>query len=224
MQVNTIDDVLGQMDEINASLPPEDGVATFNRMYRAVTQLVRSKIVDADFQNLEFLDRLDVHFANLYLAAYDADQAGEPIPKAWAPLFEARARANTHPIQFAFAGMNAHISHDLAHAVVHTYDELALTPGDDTAEHGDYTHTNDVLDEATPEIKLWFSNGIVAVLDDAGGRVDDGFAMFGIHTARAVAWETFEWLWRLRDNPRLDAVYRAGLARSVAFASRAILL
>jgi len=223
-EVQTIDDVLERMSGISDALPPEDGVATFNRMYNQVTLLVSGAVDAEEFQNQEFLERLDVHFANLFFAAYDDDLAGRPVHKAWAPLFEARAKPHTHPVQFALAGMNAHISHDLAHAVVTTCQEMALVPEDDTPEHGDYTRTNEVLDAATPEIKGWFSNGLVATLDELGGRLDDGFAMYGIHVARAAAWECSEMLWRLTDHPRMERIYREGLARSVAFASRGILL
>ena len=57
-----------------------------------------------------------------------------------------------------------------------------------------------------------------------GGRVDDGFAAFGIHLARAGAWQTSEVLWELSANERVDRIFRQGLARSVEMASRGILL
>lgn len=222
--VSTIDEVLDRMAGINAALPADDGVATFNRMYAEVTRLVRKAVDAQEFHNAEFLERLDVHFANLFFDAYAADLAGQQVGAAWAPLFEARHKPNTHPIQFALAGMNAHISHDLPFAVVSTCREMALVPDDGTPEHGDFTRTNDVLDAATPEIKGWFINGVVARLDELGGRLDDGFAMFGIHLARAAAWECSEMLWRLQDDPRLDALYRATLSRGVELTSRGILL
>ena len=42
------------------------------------------------------------------------------MPTAWQPLFERRADPGIEPIQFALAGMNAHINHDLPLAVVAT--------------------------------------------------------------------------------------------------------
>jgi hypothetical protein len=146
------------------------------------------------------------------------------VPTAWAPLFEYRARPGTHPIQFAFAGMNAHISHDLPCAVVTTCRELGVEPLDGTPEHVDFSTTNHVLEEAKDEIKGWFSSGTVAHLDRLGGRVDDAFAMFGIHLARAAAWEVAQLLWGLADNPRMDSLVRDNLGRTVAVASRGILL
>ena len=57
-----------------------------------------------------------------------------------------------------------------------------------------------------------------------GGKLDDGIAIFGIHVARAAAWQTSEILWVLEDNPRMDQLFRSGLSRSVELTSRGILL
>jgi hypothetical protein len=220
----TIDDVAERMAAIDATLPHEDGVAYFNRMYWQVTQLVDKAMDAKSFVAGEFLGRLDVHFANLFFTAYAADLEGREISPAWAPLFEARGRRHTEPIQFALAGMNAHISHDLPHAVVDTCRELAVEPMDDSPEHTDFTQTNDVLAAAQEEIKDWFSTGIVATVDRIGGRVDDGFATFAIHLARAAAWQTSELLWGLADKRDLDRIFRSGLSRTVELTSRGILL
>ncbi len=212
-QAASIDDVLERMAAIDAALPQSDGVAYFNRMYWQVTRLVDEAVDASAFEAGEFLARLDVHFANLYFAAYAADLAGTRVSPAWAPLFEARARDHTHPIQFALAGMNAHISHDLPHAVVDTCVELSRAPLDDSPEHSDFTRTNDVLAEAQDQIKGWFTSGIIATVDQLGGKVDDGFATFGIHVARAAAWQTSEMLWELSGNERLDRLFRDGLSQ-----------
>ncbi len=220
----SIDDVLERMSRIDADLHREDGVATFNRMYHQVTRLVRAAIDDGAFGAGPFLERLDVHFANLYFAAYADDLAGRPVNPAWAPLFEHRAKPDTHPIQFALAGMNAHICHDLPSAVVLACRELAVEPIDDSPEHVDFSTTNHVLEEAKEDIKDWFTSGLVASVDRLGGKLDDGFAMFGIHVARAAAWEVSQMLWDLADHPQLEQRFRGGLGRTVGLAGRGILL
>ena len=219
-----ISGVLDRMAHIEAALPETDGVAYFNRMYREVTRLVRDAVEGQSFRAAEFLERLDVNFANLFFSAYDDDVAGRQVSQAWAPLFEARARTDVHPIQFALAGMNAHISHDLACAVVETCRDLGVVPVSSSIEHEDFTRTNDILAQASTVVKGWFLTGLVARLDEAAGRLDDGLAMFGIHVARAAAWETSEILWHLADNPRMDLVFRRGLLRTVELTSRGILL
>lgn len=221
---DSIDDVLERMHAIESALPATDGVATFNRMYTQTTRFVLAAIEERTFGAGPFLERLDVHFANLFFTSYRADLAGAPVPTAWAPLFSARRKPRTHPIQFALAGMNAHICHDLPAALVTTCRELGIAPVDDSPEHVDFRTTNHVLEQAKDDIKGWFTSGVVATIDDLGGRVDDAFAMFAIHAARAVAWQVSQLEWELSDNPRLDRIFRDNLGRSVALASRGILL
>jgi hypothetical protein len=216
--------VLERMDAIDAALPRTDGVAYFNRMYREVTRLVRAAVTDHEFAAGDFLELLDVRFAGLFFTAYDAAAAGAPVPPAWLPLFEARSRPDVHPIQFALAGMNAHISHDLAFAVVSTCRELGVVPAHDSAQHADFTRTNHVLADAAEQVKGWFVTGVVAELDELGGKVDDGLAMFAIQTARAAAWDTSEMLWELTGHPRMETFFRGSLARTVELTSRGILL
>jgi len=223
-RAGTIDDVLDRMDTINTSLPASDGVAVFNRMYREVTRLVDQAVDASAFQAGDFLARLDVHFANLFFDAYAADAAGQPVPRAWAPLFDHRAKPDTHPIQFALAGMNAHISHDLPHALVSTCREAGVAPADDTPQHADFTETNRVLEDASGEIKSWFHTGVVAALDDLGGRVDDALSMWGIGFARAGAWLVSQTLWGLSDNPMMLEMFQKGHRRAVEMTSRGILI
>lgn len=220
----TIDEVLDRMDAIDASLPVGDGVAVFNRMYREVTRLVDSAVDASAFRAGDFLVRLDVHFAHLFFEAHAADAAGQPVPRAWAPLFEHRNRPDTHPIQFALAGMNAHISHDLPYAVVSTCREAGLAPEDDSPQHLDFTATNRVLENASAEIRSWFHTGVVATLDDLGGRVDDALAMWGIHMARAAAWLVSQTVWGLSDSPALLDLFNKGHRRAVELTSRGILV
>ena len=217
--------VLERMDAIDAALPSEDGVAYFNRLYRKVTQEVLAR-VDAvtGFEDDEFLTLLDVRFGNLFFDAVAADVRGELPEPAWQPLFEQRTRPNTAPIQFALAGMNAHINHDLCVAVVDVCEEMAIEPSRETPQYRDYDRTNDLLEDVQGQIKHWFAIGIIAAIDDACGKVDDALAMWSITTARAVAWGHAEALWALRDNPMLLPVYRDSLERVVRFAGRGVLL
>jgi uncharacterized protein DUF5995 len=221
----TIEQAVDIMTGLDRSLSDADGLKWFNRLYLQVTLAVRDAVTTTTFLDPDFLATLDVVFANLYfdaVAAGDVDPAR--APSAWRPLFECRHRRGIRPLQFALAGMNAHICHDLPLAVVHTCQEIDVVPACDTPQHTDFTRTNDVLADAQEEIKLWFSSGVIATVDRLGGRVDDGFAAFGIHTARAAAWTTSEILWGLTDNPRLDKLFRGGLRRTVELTSRGILL
>jgi hypothetical protein len=120
---------IARLEAIAAALPAADGLACFNRMYLDVTRQVNSQLGQGFFADPAFMTQLDVAFANLYFAA--AGTAGTPAaePLAWRPLIEQRAVAGIEPVQFALAGMNAHLNHDLPIAMVSTCTALATAPG-----------------------------------------------------------------------------------------------
>src|SRR5246127_3492081 len=108
------------VEGIAAALPAADGLACFNRMYLDVTMQVNSQLGRGFFADPAFMTQLDVAFANLYFAAAGAAAAPASVPLAGGPWVEQRAGAGMEPVQFALAGMNAHINHDLPIAVVST--------------------------------------------------------------------------------------------------------
>jgi hypothetical protein len=220
----TIDDVLERMAAIDGALPASDGVAYFNRMYRRVTEDVQAAKSGERFERAEFLARLDVVFANLYFEAVDRSITGGEIPSAWAPLFHHRDRADTHPIQFALAGMNAHINHDLPLAVDTTCREMALQPDDDTPPHRDYMRVNAILGEAEEQVKAWFEDAVMAFVDRSMGHVDDAFTLWSIREARDLAWGHAQLLWALGEHPRLREAYLSTLTGLVHFAGNGILI
>ena len=149
---------------------------------------------------------------------------GEPCPPAWAPLFEHRNREGISRIQFALAGMNAHINHDLPLAVITTAAEHGLRPFGDCAFERDFFRVNDVLQSVQAKVKTWFEIGIAGEIDRALGDVDDAISMWCIHGARRAAWDAAAILWRLREHPQLRADYEVALASIVNLAGRAVLI
>jgi hypothetical protein len=104
--------------------------------------------VGADFHDNAFVADLDVRFAAYWFAAYSA--SGDK-PRAWAPLFSARKHRGVLPIQFALAGINAHIEHDLPLAVIDTCTARKRTPNS-PGVHEDYEKVSEWL--ATIEADL----------------------------------------------------------------------
>ena len=221
---DSMDGVIERLMEIEAALPSDDGVAYFNRMYRKVTEEVRSAHRNERFECAEFLERLDVVFANLYFEAVDCSARDLAIPPAWAPLFHHRNKGNTAPIQFVLAGMNAHINHDLPLAVDTTCRVMALEPEDDTPPHRDFMRVNAVLGDAEELVKAWFEESTMAEIDEALGKVDDAFALWNIRAARDLAWVHAKLLWELDDHPRLRETYLATLATLIRFGGNGILI
>jgi hypothetical protein len=212
------------MHAIDDALSRHDGVAHFNRLYMRTTERVLDAVQAAGFEETGFIDDLDVRFANLYFETFEADQRGEPVAAAWTPLFSGRDRDQTFPIQFALAGMNAHINHDLPLAVVETCGFRSLELEEGGAAHRDFTSINEVLREVEEEIKTWFVEGFIGPVERAMGKLDDALAMWSICAAREIAWENAQILARLREHPQVERLYAKTLGRAVSMAGRAMLI
>lgn len=220
----TIDDVIARMVSINSYLPSADGVACFNRMYLEVTQGVAQEVKQGSFGDPAFVTRLDVVFANMYFAAVDALSGPQPgWPVAWEPLLAARSNPGIEPIQFALAGMNAHINHDLPIAVVTTCTQLGTAP-DDGAHHADYQKVDALLDASEQSIRESFEPTDVRDADHHVAAVANLVSNWSISEARDVAWDTAVALWDVRDHQMATGLLTASLARTVAMASRCLLL
>jgi hypothetical protein len=221
----TINDVIRQMQSIDAALPETDGVAWFNKLYLEVTKAVLEAMGEGQFAASQFLGPLDVVFAGHYFRAYELGQHDpRAAPTAWAPLFTARDREDVAPLQFAFAGMNAHINYDLGLALVETAQDLRIKLERESAEHRDFEQVNPLLVATEERVKHWFATGFVAVVDRVFGRLDDVVAMWSVERARDQAWTTAETLVELADAPLLRTRYLSGLEEMVGFAGRGLLI
>jgi hypothetical protein len=218
----TIADVIAEMETISTTLPAGDGVRAFNDMYLETTRQVGQAVSEQGFADAGFIDRLDVRFAQLYFGALSAHgRDPDSAPRCWAALFDARARPGTHPLQFAVAGMNAHITYDLPRALVMTVEEFGGDL-DDGARRSDFVAINEVLARTQPIIKDRLLSGAFADLDDTLGDLDDRVGMWAIEAAREMAWGSAQALWALRGSasaPRFTWV----LDRAVATSSRMML-
>jgi hypothetical protein len=218
-----IEGVLERMLAIEAALPPADGVACFNRLYRAVTEAVQQTTA-ADFADARFVRWLDVAFANLYFRALAAFVLGRGrVPHAWLPLFRARSEPGIAPLQFALAGMNAHINRDLPVALLETCTAREVRPRHGSAQHADFGRVDRLLEEVEARVKHEYSVGLVGVADEALGRLDDVLAIWKVSQARQAAWVHAETLWHLRELPFAGARHLAILDRTVGFAGRGLL-
>ena len=164
-------------------------------MYLTVTERIASTIAAGTFRSPDTMADLDVRFAGLWLTAYDASAAGGTVPTAWRPLFAARA-AGRVPVQYALAGMNTHIEHDLPIAVVDTCRARGLEPDD---LHADFEAVNGVLAQVESDIRRSFLDEVGRAADDGTGRLAHLVSCWSIDKARDVSWVTAETIWALRD-------------------------
>jgi hypothetical protein len=222
--VASADEALALLDALVGALPEGDGVWCFSRLYQAVTAEVRRTLGATTFRDPAWVDRLDATFANLYFRALALFLEGSPdTPRAWYPLFAARSEPRA-ALQFAFAGMNAHINRDLPVALVTTCEEMGLALARRTPESQDYDAVNPILASVEAKIKTEFLTGSLAVADHLLGKLDDIIANFSIEEARSGAWSHGETLWALRANDALRGTFLDTLDGLVGFASRGLLV
>ena len=220
-----IADVVERMRALDDLLPREDGIACFNRLYLAVTEAVEAQARPGVFADPRFVRWLDVVFANLYLGALSSFLLGRGrVPRAWRALFEARGRPGVAPIQFALAGMNAHINRDLPLALVETCRARDVRPLRGCPQHVDFGRIDGLLAQTQERVKSEFAVGLVGVADQALGRLDDVVATWNVAAARQAAWVNGETLWALRGIPFVGARFLVTLDRTVGFAGRGLLV
>jgi hypothetical protein len=220
----TIADVIGRLEGVVAALPPGDGVRAFTSLYLAVTVAVEDAAKPGGFEDARFVRRLDVVFANQYFGALRSAllRAG-PVPKAWAPLLTRRETRGVLPLQFALAGMNAHINRDLPLALVQTFDAQRIDLRRRTPQHRDFRQINSLLAVVEAQVKAELVTDALRDFDVALGELDDVIAMWKVERAREAAWNHAETLWALRASPRLTAQFVRTLDRMVGFAGRGLL-
>lgn len=215
----SVNEVIERMQKIRDSLDPRDGVACFNRMYLQVTELVGQNLVEGFFEDDAFIGRLDVIFADLYFQNLDAVGAGQKPDPSWKPLFDARSDRVVWPIQFAFAGMNAHINHDLPLAVIATCKEFGKTP--DTAPvHADYQRINELLAKVESEVRQSFEAKLINLATKDAETLKHIVGSWSLTAARDLAWNNTETLWAQHTTPFLYDKSVAALAQTAGTAGR----
>ena len=223
--VDTIDEAVAIMDAIDGDLPDADGVKWFNRLYLRVTEEVRGALGSTTFGDPEFIETLDVVFANLYFSALTSGlTSAAAAPAAWRPLLEARQTAGIARIQFALAGMNAHINRDLPDGIVRSFVAMGGIPLTDRVREHDFYSCNDLLAQVEEQVKAEFTVGPLGVLDRLGGPLDDAVAMWNVRAARTTAWTNAQVLWGLSPLPFLRDRFFGRLDSLVGMSGRGLLV
>ncbi|MFI2509894.1 DUF5995 family protein [Streptomyces sp. NPDC018972] len=213
-----VDGVISRMRALDAVLPARDGVAVFNRVYLAVTEAVDRRIDAGRFPDARAAITLDVRFAERYLAAVDAVSQERRPPACWRPLFQFRRHPGVRPLQFALAGVNAHIGHDLALAVVDTCRTLACEPGDLEDE---FDQVGDLLLSLEDRIREELTPGpeLLRIADPLTHLL----GAWSLERARDAAWTAARALWALRGLPDIAGEFTERLDTAVGFAGRMLL-
>jgi hypothetical protein len=188
-EATTVDEVLAKMQQIDGVLADSDGLKWFNRLYMMVTEEVDLRPAST-WKDAVWLDKLDVVFAGLYFKAVASfvSQSAD-APNAWDALMEARFRGGIDRVQFALAGMNAHINHDLALALIATNQFSNINPNRLSPQYVDYDAVNQLLRDLTPRALNVLATGILGQLAQDTGKVGRLLAFWNIVKARDLAWD-----------------------------------
>jgi hypothetical protein len=112
-----VEAVLQQMRARLGSLPAgQEKRGVFLATYLRTTAAVGAALRDCRFEDPEWVERWDVVFARLYLAAHDAAMSGGAAPRPWRLAFEAPDRL--HDLVHVLLGINAHVNYDLPQALL----------------------------------------------------------------------------------------------------------
>jgi len=193
----TIPDVLQGLQTIDGLCVEEDGLKWFNELYLTVTRTVQNRVNAGGFSDPAWLAQLDVQFARLYFGAVRAALSNTPCPGCWAAMFSVRDNLQIARIQFALAGVNAHINHDLCLAIDATCKATNTVPKHGTVQYNDYTSVSPMLDGLIDQAKQTLNVRLPGDALPAVSHLEDLFAGWNVSAAREGAWWNAEHLWNL---------------------------
>ena len=186
-QATSIDEVIQILGEIIASeVEAASNMAFFPTLYKQVTERIKQGIQNQEFDDNARMERLDVIFANRYIAAYDAYKSGGTPTKSWETAFKAADNQKLLILQHLLLGINAHINLDLGIAVSETM------RADEPLEpiHDDFNKINAILSDMADGVqkKIGRVSPLFSLLDKIMKGKEDLIASFSIEIARDEAW------------------------------------
>ena len=186
MPAQTIDEVLAQLDEVILRARQESSrLGYFATLYRNVTLKVKEGITGGLFEDGARMARLDVTFANRYLAALDTFRRGQQPSKCWVKAFETAAAWPPIILQQLLVGMNAHINFDLGIAA------QEVAPGNQLPSlRQDFDQINNILGSMVIKVRSDIEqvSPWIKFLDQFNAKGQDRFIDFSLSKARASAW------------------------------------
>ena len=200
----TIDEVIARLEEIiRDCVARGDRAGYFAALYHRVTVAVRDGIRKGEFDDGPRMERLDVLFANRYLAAYQQFRAGELPSRAWLRAFCAEDDGRLIVLQHLLAGMNAHINLDLGIAAAR------VAPGAQLAGlQRDFDRINGILARLTPVVEQRIDgiSPVFGVLSSLAPRLELKMIGFSMERARTEAWRLAQRLAPLPPSGQLRAI------------------
>lgn len=187
------------VDELrDIALEAGDAAGYFPALYVRVTNDIAAGIRGQRFADGERMERLVDAFAGYYIRAR---RAIAPVPRCWQAAWDVAADPNLLIVQHLLLGINAHVNHDLAQAIV----DVAPHYGGLDPLRGDFDLINDVLAGSftgvlrdLDRVSRWASEAAMV----GGGRT----FRFSMRAARVQAWAAAKRLYPLDQPARREYV------------------
>jgi hypothetical protein len=184
----TIEQVIDRLNGIlDDSLRQGTRIGYFAALYERVTTNVRRALVAGNvFQDNPRMERLDVVFANRFLAAWDAHVSGGQPSQSWRVAFSMLGDPGPLVVQHLLVSMNAHINLDLGIAAA----TIAPSPEALQSLWPDFKMINEVLSRLVKvvEDELGQISPRLQRIEDIAPGLEDRLFDFGIDVARDFAW------------------------------------
>jgi hypothetical protein len=186
MQATTIEEVLSTLEAII-----EESIATNNRagyfaaLYHKVTYQVKLGIEKGEFEDGARMEKLDVAFANRYIAAYEQWKNNIKPTGSWNIAFTIVGKSRALVLQHLLLGINAHINLDLGIAAVQT-----LNGGPLPNIQKDFAAINTIIASLTYEVmnEITRVSPLLSLMGLHATNYNSIIIQFSIANARDGAW------------------------------------
>ena len=179
-------DVISRLDEIIDWCNQQNSrMGYFATLYKRMTVAVQQGIVNNMFEDAARMEQLDVHFANRYIAAWDAYVNRKSCSMGWTTAFDACNNNSLIVLQHLILGINTHINLDLSIAAAQT------CPGEKIyGLQKDFEKINDVIADLSQQVQnsladIWFP---LRTLQKITNKREEPVLNFSINSARKASW------------------------------------
>ncbi|MQS36983.1 DUF5995 family protein [Streptomyces katsurahamanus] len=218
LTADTAADTVERMRALHSRLPAKDGVAVFHRIYLTVTEELAQRTGADGSPERRGTTVLDALLAQRYLTAVSAGDLGLRPPACWQPLLQYRHHPGVRPAQFALAGINAHVGHDLALAVVDACRLLECEPEELEKDVDRVDETLTLLEERLRD-DLTPGPDLLELADPLTHLM----GAWNLDRARDGAWSAARLLWRIRELPALAEEFAERLDTGAGLVGRCLL-
>lgn len=186
----TVEEALARLTAIEQFYrEANDRRAVFVGAYIAITAAMIQAIEEGRFRDAHWVRSYLVQFSYLYLEALAAFERGalDDVPEAWRVAFELSASGEGLVLQHLLLGVNAHINHDLAFALM----RAGIDP-ERSVRYDDHSAVNEVLKRATDALQDHverFYSPALYFLDELFGHWDEELSTRVVAGSREKAWE-----------------------------------